>query len=67
MANWANIGNQVLWLLESIRQQETAVAVEAAQRGITLNQLTAAMITSMVREAVEKVERPRGRPSRFKR
>ena len=53
MTNWANIADQVCTILAHVDQHGKRYATEARKRGIDVHQLTAAAITSVVRECVE--------------
>ena len=54
MIGWDKIGDKVLGILQFVQENQVRMKAEAKARGISPNQLTAATITGMIREAVEK-------------
>jgi hypothetical protein len=57
MTDWEAIGDRVLQILASLRQHRTRFEAEARQRGITLDQLTAAAITGMLAQHLDTAHR----------
>jgi hypothetical protein len=53
MTDWESIGDRVLQILVSVRKHRARFAAEAKQRGVTLDQLTAAAITGMFAESLD--------------
>lgn len=53
MIDYAKLGDTILQILETVRDNRKEFAADAKRRGITLEQLTAAAIAGMVEELIE--------------
>ena len=53
MIDWAKIGDKVFSILEFFKENQGRMKVQAKARGISMNQLAAASITGMIREALK--------------
>lgn len=58
MTDWISVADRVLAILTRVAKHRESFAAEAAKRGITVEQLTAAAITEAVREQAEQSTQP---------
>jgi hypothetical protein len=53
MVDWAAVADQILGILVQVREHPQAFAAAAAERGITVDQLTASSIAGMLASMLE--------------